>query len=158
MTDVKWPCTQEEEASFKIGHAQKDPAAERPRESVALSDGRTSESTIRMSDELMALPADKHANHCYDSASSHPGVCWTLHKRPCMPLWLQRQCSAIPASRSIPAPGVTVLRNSCTCCNFCDCQASHEAPVIETPCHSGGHADAHVCLEGGSHAGIGWKV
>ena len=66
-----------------------------------MSDARTSESTVRMSDELMALPADKHANHCYDSASSHPGVCWTLHKRLRMPLWLQRQCSALPASHGI---------------------------------------------------------
>ena len=103
VADVKWPCIQEKEASFKIGHAQKDLAAERPRESVALSDGRTSESTIRMSDELMALPADKHANHCYDSASSHPGVLDTA----------QAALHAIVAAKTVLCTAC-ILRNFCT--------------------------------------------
>ena len=145
MADVKWPCIQEKEASFKIGHAQKDLAAERPRESVALSDGRTSESTIRMSDELMALPADKHANHCYDSASSHPGVLDTAQAassrktpacdtQPCMPLWLQRQCSAQPAFCAISAPGIRAPRRKLYSAALSAIQESDQGPVKEMPC------------------------
>lgn len=49
-------------------------AKDRARSSVALSESRsearTSEGGNRVSDELTALPSDKHPNHCHDSASS----------------------------------------------------------------------------------------
>ena len=79
------------------------------RRSNATSEARTSESCCRQSDELMALPADKHANHCHDSASSHPGVklvhsaCMKGTASSCM-----RSCASRP-SNSAPHLGYSTV-------------------------------------------------
>ena len=82
----------QQNAHKKAADASGDNPGAGVRRSIATSEARTSESCCRISDELMALPADKHANHCHDSASSHPGMdfahritCTESHLFSCIP-------------------------------------------------------------------------
>lgn len=67
-----WYCAQDA-GPIKPAHSSAPPQPAKP-DAAAASEGRTGEGCFRTSDELTALPADKHAIHCHDSASSHPGL------------------------------------------------------------------------------------